>query len=227
MTFNHIKSDFKWPKVKRKNINGVRHYIDAEDNIYHSVTKVVGYGKDFSGWHKYLSERYNCSLEAGEAIGEYVKQNAGIQGTKLHTICEYYLDNDRYTGEIGLLPQAHFNNLKPLLDRIDNIRGQEIQMFSKNMGLAGTVDCVAEFDGVPCIIDFKTSRKIKDEKYIDSYFMQATAYSLMWEENTGEKIEGIRILMTSETGDTHVYVSDRDDWIEQLFETIEEFKKNV
>ena len=227
MTFNHIKSTFKWPKVKRKNINHRRHYVDEQNNIYYSVTSVVGHGKDFSGWHKYLSERYNVSLEAGVAIGEYVKQNAGIQGTKLHSACEDYLNNELQYRPIDLLPKAHFDNLRPLLDRINNIKGQEIQMFSKNMGLAGTVDCVAEFDGVPCIIDFKTSRKIKDEKDIESYFMQATAYSLMWEENTGEKIEDIRILMTAETGDTHVYEATRDNYIERLFETIATFKSNT
>jgi len=230
MTFNHIQSNFTWPKVKRKNIKGVRHYVDENDNIYHSVTRVVGHDKDFSEWYERLSQQYGCSLEAGEAIGKYVMINAGNIGTKLHKMCENYLNNEFQSTtntlpfDTPLLPTAHFHNIKPLLDRIDNIRGQEIQMFSKNMGLAGTVDCVAEFDGVPCIIDFKTSRKLKKEEWIDSYYMQATAYSLMWEENTGEKIEHLRILMTAETGENHVFVSHRDDWIEQLFETIETFK---
>ena len=226
MTKSHTKTKYNWPKVKRKNINGVRHYVDDEYNIYHSVTRVVNHGKDLTGWYHSMAKQYNVSYEQAEAIGEYIKINAGIQGTKLHTLCEDYLNNNQVCAA-SLLPKAHFDNLKPYLDKINNIRGQEIQMFSKQLGLAGTVDCVAEYDGQLAIIDFKTSRKLKKEEWIESYYLQATAYSLMWEENTGEKIEEIRILMTAETGEAQVFESNRNNWIDKLHEKIVEFKDTV
>lgn len=229
MTFNHIKSNFNWPKVKRKNINGVRHYVDEEYNIYHSVTRVVNTGKDFSGWYESLAKQFSCTPKEAELIAEYVKRTAGNIGTKLHTLCEDYLNNKPIT-KVGLLPMAHFENIKPLLTQIDNIRGLEVQMFSKRMGLAGTVDCVADFKNQltleyePCIIDFKTSRTMKHEDWIESYYLQATAYSLMWEENTGECIKDIKILMTAEDGQSGVFHGNRDDYENRLYEKIAEFK---
>ena len=225
--FNHTNKKYNWPKVKRKNINGARHYVDDEYNIYHSVTRVVNHGKDLTGWYHSMAKQYNVSYEQAEAIGEYIKINAGIIGTKLHTICEDYLNNEQPKKKYGLLEVAHFENISPYLDKIDNIRGQEIQMFSKQLGLAGTVDCVAEYDGQLAIIDFKTSRKLKKEEWIESYYLQATAYSLMWEENTSEKIEEIRILMTAETGEGQVFESNRNNWIDKLHEKIEEFKSDI
>ena len=239
MTFNHIKSNFKWPKVKRKNINGVRHYVDEQYNIYHSVTKVVNKDKDFSDWYKKLSEQYKCSPEAGEAIGNYVMIQSGIIGTALHSACEDYLNNKIGIKSDNLLVKAHFENIKPLINTtINNIRGLEVQMFSKEMGLAGTVDCVAEYtdydnsdnfkmDTKLSVIDFKTSKKAKPEEWIESYFLQATCYALMWEENTGEKIDQIVILMTGEDGSQTVYKKDKAQYIDRLYQVIEEFKSNT
>ena len=59
---------------------------------------------------------------------------------------------------------ASLNNLKPSLNRIGKIFAQESPLYSKHLGVAGRVDCVGEFDGVPSIIDFKTSKKIKKKE---------------------------------------------------------------
>lgn len=225
--FNHIKSTHKWPKVKRKNINGTRHYIDEEYNIYHSVTKVVGSipkpGLDI--WKQRLAEQYG-SEEAGEAVAKSVMIKAGLYGTKLHKMVEYYLDNDRMEVD-NLFAAAHFKNIKPLLSPIDNILEQEIQMFSKRMGLAGTADCVAEFNGKLSIIDFKTSTKLKKEEHMESYYLQATCYALMWEENTGQVIDQIVILMSGEDGSQSSYIKDKAQYINRLFEVIASFKANA
>jgi len=228
MTFNHIKSDFKWPKVKRKNINGVRHYIDAEDNIYHSVTKVVGGNKDFSEWYERLANQYNCSLEAGEAIGNYIMINAGNIGTKLHKLCEDYLNDNITEGVTDLIPLAHFENMKHRLNGyIDNIRYLEVKMFSKKMGLAGTADVIADWDGILSVIDFKTTRKAKKEEWIESYFLQSTAYALMYEENTGTPINQIVIVFTGEDGSQDVYIKDKSEYVDRLYEVIEKFKDGL
>jgi len=220
--FKHLPSR-SWPKVKRKNIDGTRHYVDADENIYFSVTNVVNFDKDLEDWYDRLTKQYG-SREAALGVAEYIKVNAGIIGTKLHSACEDYLNNEFQYRPIDLMPKAHFDNIKPMLDKIDNIKGQEIQMFSKKLGLAGTVDCVAEYEGVPCIIDFKTSRKLKKEEWIESYYLQATAYSLMWEENTGEVIKELRILMTAEDGQTECFRQNRDNFVDKLHETIHEFQ---
>lgn len=229
MTFNHIKSTFKWPKVKRKNINGTRHYIDENNNIYNSVTKVVNKDKDFSDWYERLSVQYKCSLEAGEAIGNYTMIQAGITGTKVHKMCEDYLNNER-VGELqnNLLTYAHFENIKDRLDDfITDIRYQEVQMFSKNMGLAGTADVIAKWDGKLSVIDFKTTKNRKKEEWIEGYFLQSTAYALMYEENTGTPIEQIVIVFTGEDGTQDTYIKDKAQYVPRLYEVIDAFKSNT
>jgi genome maintenance exonuclease 1 len=229
LRFNHIKATHKWPKVKRKNINGTRHYVDEEYNIYHSVTKVVGADKDFSEWYARLAKQYSCSLEAGEAIGKYVMINAGNIGTKVHTMCEEYLNNNLNTIENpNLIAEAHLNNLKDRLNcYVEDIRYQEIQMFSKTMGLAGTADLIADWDGTLSVIDFKTTRKAKPEEWIESYFLQATCYALMYEENTGQAIDQIVILFTGEDGSQDTYVKDKAQYVDRLHEVIAKFKSNT
>lgn len=61
----------------------------------------------------------------------------------------------------SLLSKAHLNQLKPLLHNIDNIRCMEIPLYSDQLRLAGTCDCIAEYNDKLSIIDFKTSRKQK------------------------------------------------------------------
>lgn len=216
--FNHIKKNYHWPKIKRKNINGVRHYVDEEYNIYHSVTKVVGSIKSegLEEWRK----------KVGDAVADYVMIKSGTYGTRLHKYCEAYLNNEKFSFD-DLLSMAHFDNIKDRLNFINNIRGQEIQMFSKKMGLAGTVDCVADWDGKLSVIDFKTSSKKKPEEWIESYFLQATCYALMWEENTGEKIDQIVIVMSGEDLSQDTYIKDKAQYVERLYQVIEEFKKNA
>jgi len=120
---------------------------------------------------------------------------------------------------------ASLNNLKPSLNRIGKIFAQESPLYSRHLGVAGRVDCVGEFDSVPSIIDFKTSKKIKKKEWISSYFMQAAAYAIMWEERTGMPITNLVIIMDVDNESPCVFVEHRDNWTEKLFETIELYHK--
>jgi len=215
MTFTHIKSDFVWPKIKRKNIDGSRHYIDEDNNVYHSVTKVTGSipNPGIDAWKE----------RVGEDVAQHVMIKAGLYGTRLHNYCEYYLNNEAIEFK-DILSRAHFKQITPLVNFIDNIRGLEVKMFSKRMGLAGTVDCVADYDGILSVIDFKTSTKAKPEEWIEGYFLQATCYALMWEENTGQKIDQIVILMSGEDITQTVFIKDKKQYENRLFEVIAKFK---
>ena len=108
-----------------------------------------------------------------------------------------------------------FNNFKPLLNRIKNIKCMEQHLYSDELKVAGQVDCIAEFDGCISIIDFKTSSKPKDIKNIWDYFMQASAYSYMFEDRTGIPIQDITILISCEKPPhTQIFFAHRDVWIE-------------
>jgi len=212
--FIHTPNTKPLPNLKRKNEDGRRVYYDDDGVKYHSVTNVVG-SIDQQGleeWRKAV----------GEDVANYVSRKAMNLGTKMHTMVETYLYNKK-NSEKNLFAKAHFDNIKPLLQAITNIRGLEEKMCSKELGLAGTADCIAQYNGELSIIDFKTSSKKKQEDWILKYFLQTTAYAIMWEEITGEKIEQIVILITGEDGSRDEYIRNKQDYIEELHRVIERF----
>jgi genome maintenance exonuclease 1 len=116
---------------------------------------------------------------------------------------------------------ASLSNLKPSLNRIGKIFAQEAPLYSKHLGVAGRVDCVGLYDGVPSIIDFKTSKKPKKKEWVTSYFMQEAAYAIMWEERTGMPITNLVTIMDIDNEEPMVYIEHRDNWTAKLKETIE------
>ena len=212
--FNHIELDVKMPTLTRKNEGGTRVYYDELMNRYESVTNVVGHedNESLKQWRE----------SVGYDVAEYISRRATTLGTKLHSMIERHLLN-KLQDERNLFAYAHFTNIKPLIEKIDNIRGVELRLCSKSLGLAGTADCIGEYDGVPSIIDFKTSSKKKKEEWITKYFLQATAYSLMFEELTMQKYKQIVILITGEDGSLEAYIRNRDDYICNLNNTIRRF----
>ena len=78
-------------------------------------------------------------------------------------------------------------------------------LYSQQLGVAGTVDCIAEYNGELAVIDFKTSAKPKPREWIDHYFVQCAAYACMLYELTGITVKKFVILMSCENGDVEVY----------------------
>jgi len=210
----HNTESIQLPKLKRKNENGHRVYYDEDKNRYHSVTTVVGSidQKGLDEWRE----------KVGKDVADHVAMKSAITGTKLHKIVESYLANEE-SEEENIFAKAHFNNIEPLLANIDQINGLETKLCSKRLGLAGTVDCIAQYKGVDSIIDFKTSSKKKKDEWIKKYFLQTTAYSIMWEELTGIKVTQIVILITGEDGSREEYIRNRDDYVEELEEVIAKY----
>ena len=119
-----------------------------------------------------------------------------------------------------------FNRIKRVLSMVDNIVAQEVPLYSDEYGIAGRCDLIAEWSKQLSIIDFKGSNKAKKIDWIQGYFMQATAYSLMFQERTGIKIDQIAILMSGENDfSCQVFLETRDKFIEPLKETIALFHK--
>ena len=117
-----------------------------------------------------------------------------------------------------------FNQMLPIVNRIDNVHYLETMLYSETLGLAGQVDCIAEFDGVPSVIDFKTSLKTKREEWILNYFEQCTCYSLMYEEMTGIKAKQIVVLISVDNKEPQVFVKQRKDYIPELVNKVKQFR---
>lgn len=154
-----------------------------------------------------------------------ISHRASTRGTAVHAIIEKYINNeedfkDGYTPDII----SSFLDLKPILDgRIGRVYAQEAPLYSNHLGVAGRVDCVADFDGKLSIIDFKTSMKPKRYDYITNYFMQEAAYAVMWEERTSQPITQLVTIISVDNNDPQVFVEHRDNWIRPLRETIAKY----
>lgn len=154
-----------------------------------------------------------------------ISHRASTRGTAVHAIIEKYINNeenfkDGYTPDII----SSFLDLKPIMDdRIGRVYAQEAPLYSNHLGVAGRVDCIADFDGKLSVIDFKTSLKPKRYDYITNYFMQEAAYAIMWEERTGRPITQLVTIISVDNNDPQVFIEHRDNWVRPLRETIEKY----
>ena len=202
------------PKTKRKNVDGKRYYYleDATEPVYYpSVTTVLGADKESK---KALHEwRQRVGFEEANKIGRL----AAARGTATHDLIERYVKNDEFNSAIlEASPLSRFL-FRPLRDWADNSLGTvkciEGQLFSHHLRTAGTVDMVAEVNGVMSIVDWKTSARAKTRDYIKNYFKQEAAYAVMFEEVTGIPVSQLVTAVTTEEGEFQVFIEKRDDWI--------------
>ena len=219
MIFNHI--DLNLPQLERETIDGVRYYsVPDEDELLKlvSITSVTS--------HKNRQIFVNWRKKIGEEEADKITRQATSRGTDMHTLVENYLYN-RDLPEVQPLSDFLFKISKSTLNRINNIHALEGSLYSKQLGIAGTVDCIAEFDGELSIIDFKTSKKPKPREWIEHYFVQCMAYGCMLYELTGIPVKKLVIIMACENGECVVYEErDKTKYIKLLTEYIREFVRD-
>ena len=196
--FKHV--DLSLPKLTRETIDGVRYYsVPDEEELLKlvSITSVTShFNKDiFVNWRK----------RVGNEEADRITKAATTRGTGMHTLTEHYLSNDEVLPEVPPMSDFLFKISKGELNKIDNIHSLEGALYSKQLGIAGTVDCIAEYDGELSIIDFKTSKKPKPRDWIEHYFVQAMAYGCMLYELKNISIKKLVIIMACENGECVVY----------------------
>jgi hypothetical protein len=206
------------PEVSTKNINRKRFY-NTPTGFYPSITTVLGVRKEKKIGLAKWRER------VGNDVANHIMRTAAARGTAVHSMVEDFLNNKNVLKEdFAFLPWCLFSQLQPTLKaKVNNIYAQEAGLWSEKYRLAGRVDCIAEWDGVPSIIDFKTSRSERKDDYNFEYYMQASAYAEMFEERTGIEINQIVILVVTEDGLVQEFVKDKKDYLKDLVETIDQF----
>jgi len=215
--FNHVELNL--PRLERETIDGVRYYKVSDGNEFKklvSITSITSnYKKEFfNQWRK----------KVGVEEADKITKKATSRGTDYHTITENYFYNIQELPKVQPLSEMLFNISKPTLNRINNIHALEGSLYSKFLGIAGTVDCIAEFDGELAIIDFKTSAKPKPRDWIEGYFVQCCAYACMLHEMTGISVKKFVIIMACENGEVEVYEEyDKAKHIKLLVQYIKKF----
>jgi len=207
-----INENFSLKQVNRK---GGRVYVDEDSNEYPSITTVLSI----------LSEAGIKAWRArvGEEEANRVSSRAIKRGNKVHSMIENYIQN-KEVDYSDLISTQNFKDIQPIIDdKLTKVYAIEKRMHSKHLGVAGTVDCVGEWDGRRAIIDWKTSAKFKKKEWVHGYFMQACAYSIMWEELTRQPITQLVVCIASDEG-PQVFTEHRDNWDQNLISVINDYK---
>jgi len=220
MTYKHQKTVLSLiPKLQTKTINKNRFYVTPEGNEYPSITTVLSIRnkKGLIEWRK----------RVGNNVANYVAGKAAARGTKVHHMCEDYLNNEDINHhQKDFLPWCLFTQLKnKVLCNIDNIYAQECGLYSDKYKVAGRADCIAEYDNVLSVIDFKTSTRERDDAWNENYYIQGSAYAEMFTELTGIDVSQIVILVVTEDGTVQEFVKKKFDYLEVLKDSVTEWKE--
>tara|TARA_R110001583_G_scaffold3211_8_gene20962 strand:- start:7557 stop:8210 length:654 start_codon:yes stop_codon:yes gene_type:complete len=213
--FERIYHEF--PRIKRTtNDQGIRVYQTPSGESYPSVTTVTGLlaKEAIKKWRE----------RVGKKEAARISTTASKRGTRIHTLCEKYLSNidfDETNFDLEM-----WESIRPHLDSINQIHALENKLYSDHLQVAGTVDCIAEYNGKLSVIDFKTSSKVKKREHIHGYFMQCSAYAVAFEEITKVPVSNLVIIMTVAHDDCIIFEEKRDDWIGQFKELREEYRRS-
>ena len=215
--FKHEELDIGYDDLVADTRETGRVYVAPDGSRYPSVTTVLGILSEDSirEWRQ----------RVGEEEANKVSHRASNRGTAVHSIIEKYLRNEDTSDNLPHIKQS-LANLRPILDKsIGKIFGLETALYSRHLGMAGRCDCIAEWNGVPSIIDFKTSKRIKKKENIASYFAQASAYAIMFEERTGLAIPNTVIVMDVDDNHPLIFEEHRDNFVELLLSTKKEYDR--
>ena len=213
------------PEINAKTTDGVRLYETPDGNKYPSITTVLSVRnkKGLFEWRK----------RVGEDVANHIARTAAARGTKVHHMCEDYLNNMHLDlpekwkeHNKHFLPMCLFNQLKEkVLCNINNIYAQECGLYSDKYKVAGRADCIADYKGKLSIIDFKTSTKERTDAFNENYYIQGSAYAEMFGERTGIEVSQVVILVVTEDGTVQEFVKEKYDYLDSLSETIAEWRE--
>lgn len=207
--FEHEFLEFE--PLKTVTMHDKRYYELPDGSLAQSVTTRIGEAADKTALMEWRAR-------VGHEEAQRITTQAANRGTAIHTICENYLLNETNYPK-GTMPSNMdlFKSLRPVFDdHIGKIYALEAPLYSYGLKAAGRTDCIAEWDGVLSIIDFKTSRKLKKEEWIENYFIQATCYAMMAEERTGMVIPQFAIVIAVDHENPQVFVKDKKPYIEKV-----------
>jgi genome maintenance exonuclease 1 len=217
--FEHVKLPQLQFDLNAETTDSGRLYTTPEGNKYKSITTVL------SNYNK--KAIYEWRQAVGEEYANIVSRKAASRGTKVHKICEDYINNEISELKMQMLMpdmKELFFKIKPDIDEcVGKVYAQEQALYSDKYRIAGRVDLIAEWNGKLSVIDFKTSTKQKDEEDIQNYFMQCTAYALMFAERTGIWIDDIVVVIATEEGSAQIFEKQIHDYRQPLLIYIDKY----
>jgi len=151
--------------------NGRQYYVDDRGNRLPSVTTILNATRPPE--QREALARWKERVGAAEAVR--ISTTASRRGTGTHKQVERYLRGDAVVCSDSVRP--YWESIKSVLQAVDNVRLIEGTVFHYDLGYAGKVDCVASYEGVPCLCEWKTSDRPKQTlDRLHDYPLQIVAY---------------------------------------------------
>lgn len=197
-----------------------RLYVTPNGEKYPSVTTVLGSQPE----KKSILETWKKRI--GLENAERISKQASLRGTAIHKLMENYVLDEHIDTALMPTKKQIFNQIRREIDKnLTVVRGIELPLYSDTLRLAGTVDMIAEWNGVNAIIDYKTSSRLKRKEWITDYFIQTTAYSIMVEELIGISVPNVVVIIgVDEETNAQVFVEDRNKYIDPLLKVIKQYE---
>ena len=218
--FIHLANRPELVDIVTENKNGKRHYVTPEGELYPSITTIL------SEFNKAAIQKWRKRV--GETEANKISGKASRRGTSVHSVCESYIKNEDgfLDGQTPNIIEL-FKTIEPFLERVDNIHGVELALYSDHFGVAGRTDLIAEFDGVLSVIDYKTSNKIKKKEWCESYFAQGAFYGIAYEELTKIPVPQVVVIIAVDNEQPQLFVEKRDDWVDKIWEAKKLYELNI
>lgn len=206
-----IEIDF-YPDSHRYKLAGHKDYLISVT----AITGLIDKSRFLIPWAtKLASDDLIARLERGEKLNHEIvlaacnlhsakKEEAATIGSMVHDYAERFA---RAKIEGTKLPEIPENAPEPVLNGImaflDWVKDHKViflqserMVYSRSIGYVGITDLIAIIDGKRYICDYKTSKGLYDE-----YYLQLSAYWIAYEEETGERLDGGLLLhFDKETG---------------------------
>lgn len=192
------------------------------DGSYPSITTILGKTSDQTWLQRWKDK-------VGEEEAARISKLATDRGTLVHELAERHFNGEDVWEEIKTL-QLDVRSMTANLIRatetgVEEVWGQEQVLWSNKYRYAGRTDMVGIWKGKPTIIDFKTSKKKKNQKQITDYYIQGCAYAVAHNEMYGTGIQDIAIIMTVENDDPIIFEKSAVPFLPLLKNRRDEFDK--
>lgn len=210
---------FQYQDLQRITLPEGRYYVSPEGEHLQSVTTILDKTSD----NTFLIE---WKKRIGEVEAEKQTKFATGLGSLMHEHLENYVQGlERPTGSSIVWKQAEKMANQIIargLPHITEIWGMEKILYYPGL-YAGTTDLVGCWKGVPSIIDYKTSKKMKTEEQIENYKLQACAYAMAHNELYGTDIKQGVILMVSRDFEYQEFIVDTEEYMNKWLARLDIF----
>jgi len=211
-----MESKLYTPTIVKKEVND-SHYYYVDGTYVPGVTTIIGQAIP----KPFLREWQG---QVGNTEAKRILEAAGDRGSKIHNACERLAHGD----SVNLYTEFPADTDKKCIVSFLNWANEYNPVFKKEhiefvvtskRGYAGTLDLFCHINGVPTIVDYKTSKSI----HID-HFIQITAYQQALFEMTGIMANRMILHLNPKTKKGYRAYTDKDMHIKKNPVTILDFE---